>query len=90
MSFRRYVGKVVRATARGADGAPVIYLAKLFEYEESGIWLHHSDEVELPGGEAREFAGYLFIPHTHLVNVFGCDELDKAVDELAAAAGGGT
>jgi hypothetical protein len=89
VSFRRYVGKVVRVTARGADGAPATYLAKLFEYEESGIWLHHTDEVKLPGGETRKFDGYLFIPHTHLVNVFGCDELDKAVDELLAPSGGG-
>lgn len=88
MSFRRYVGKVVQVTARGADGAPDVYLAKLFEYEAGGIWLHHDKSVSLPDGSNQPFSGYLFIPHEQILTVFGCDELDRAVEEQQAGAGG--
>lgn len=80
MSFRRYVGKVVQVTARDASGQPSVYLAKLFEYEQSGIWLHHTTDVAVTPGDKRAFDGYLFIPHVHIISVFGCDELDQAVE----------
>lgn len=89
MSFRRYVGKFVQVLARGADGTPVTYLAKLYEYEAGGIWLHHDLKVSLPGGTSRQCCGYLFIPHEQIINVFGCDELDRAVEELQVTEGGG-
>ena len=79
MSFRRYVGKVVQVTAKDAADQPVVYLAKLFEYEQSGIWLHHTADVAVAKEDQRVFDGYLFIPHTHIISVFGCDELDQAV-----------
>jgi len=80
VSFRRYVGKVVQVTAKDSAGQPVVYLAKLFEYEQSGIWLHHAAEVAIAQGRQSVFNGYLFIPHSHIINVFGCDELDHAVE----------
>lgn len=89
MSFRRYVGKFVQVQARGADGAPEITLAKLFEYEEGGIWLHQDSVVTLPDGSERSFSGYRFIPREQIISVFGCDELDQAVEEQLAAKGGG-
>ena len=87
MSFRRYVGKYVQVTARGVDGSPVEYLAKLFEYEQAGIWLHHGRKVTLAAGKAQQFEGYLFIPYTHVVNVFSCDELDQTIEDAKAAGG---
>ena len=89
MSFRRYVGKYVQVTARSADGVPETVLAKLFEYEEGGIWVHHSSPVSMPDGSARTFSGYRFIPREQIITVFGCDELDQAVEEQLAAEGGG-
>jgi hypothetical protein len=87
VSFRRYVGKVVEVTARDAQGEPAVYLAKLFEYEQSGIWLHYAKEVAIAPGQQRRFEGYLFIPHEHILSVFGCDELDAAVEELENGGG---
>jgi hypothetical protein len=83
------VGKFVEVTAKDAFGQPVVHLAKLFEYEQGGIWLHFSKDVVIAGGRARPFEGYLFIPHEQLVHVFGSDGLDSAVEE-AAEKGAGT
>lgn len=83
MSFRRYVGKFVEVTARDAAGEPVVLVAKLFEYEQSGIWLHYSKDVVFADGRELPFEGFLFIPHQQIVHVFGCDELDRAVEEAA-------
>ena len=77
MSFRRYVGKIVRVTIRGASGTPVEYIGKLFEYEESGIWVHHRNTVQLPDGSQTELDGLLFLPHTQILHVFASEELDK-------------
>lgn len=88
MSFRRYVGKHVEVSAKDAAGQPVVFLAKLFEYEQSGIWLHYTKDVVIAGGRARPFEGFLFIPHEQIISVFGCDELDSAVEEAGAAGAG--
>jgi hypothetical protein len=83
VSFRRYVGKYVEVSVKDAGGQPLVYVAKLFEYEQSGIWLHYSKDVVVVGGQARNFEGYLFIPHEQIISVFGCDDLDTAVEDAA-------
>jgi len=81
VSFRRYVGKYVEVNVKDGGGQPVVYLAKLFEYEQSGIWLHYEKDVVVAGGRARKFEGFLFIPHEQIISVFGCDDLDTAVED---------
>ena len=88
MSFRRYVGKVVRVTARGANGAPVEYVCRLFEYEESGIWVRHRTALKLPDGQEVELDGLLFLPHAQIVSVFASEELDKLATPQLAGEGG--
>lgn len=83
MSFRRYVGKTVRITAQGSDGE-VVYNARLFDYDDAGIWLHHQDGVDLPGGRNEKVEGLLFLPHVRIVNVFAFDGLDELMaDEIS-------
>jgi hypothetical protein len=82
MSFRRYVGKTVRITAQGSNGE-VVYNARLFDYDDAGIWLHHHDGVDLPGGRNEHVEGLLFLPHARIVNVFAFDGLDELMaDEV--------
>jgi hypothetical protein len=82
MSFRRYVGKTVRITAQGRDGE-LVYNARLFDYDDAGIWLHHQDGVALPGGRTEQVEGLLFLPHSRIVNVFAFDGLDELMaDEV--------
>jgi hypothetical protein len=82
MSFRRYVGKTVRITALGSNGE-VIYNARLFDYDDAGVWLHHEDSVELSGQRRQQVDGLLFLPHNRIVNVFAFDGLDELLaDEL--------
>jgi hypothetical protein len=83
MSFRRYVGKTVHITAQAADGGEVEYTARLFDYDDAGIWLHHSGQVHLPGNRQQAVDGLLFLPHSRIVNVFAYDGLDELLaDEL--------
>ncbi|MDQ3023423.1 MAG: hypothetical protein M3R04_03400 [bacterium] len=80
MSFRRYVGKTVRVTAQGSSGE-VVYSARLFDYDDAGVWLHHSDHVALPGGRTESVDGLLFLPHNRIVNVFAFDGLDELMSD---------
>jgi hypothetical protein len=81
VSFRRYVGKTVRITAHGSNGE-VVYNARLFDYDDAGVWLHHNSNVDLPG-RSQEVEGLLFLPHSRIVNVFAFDGLDELMaDEL--------
>lgn len=77
MSFRRYVGRVVRIVANGADGALRQYVSRLFSYDDSGLWIHHRDTVDLPDGQQKEADGFLFLPMVQIVSVFACDELTR-------------
>ena len=80
MSFRRYVGKTVRVTAQGSTGE-VVYNARLFDYDDAGVWLHHSDSVGLPGGRSEAVDGLLFLPHARIVNVFAFDGTDELMSD---------
>lgn len=80
MSFRRYVGKTVRVTAQGSDGE-VVYNARLFDYDDAGVWLHHSDSVGLPGGRNENVDGLMFLPHSRIINVFAFDGTDELMSD---------
>jgi hypothetical protein len=80
VSFRRYVGKTVRVTAQGSNGE-VVYNARLFDYDDAGVWLHHSDSVGLPGGRNEKVDGLMFLPHARIVNVFAFDGTDELMSD---------
>ena len=84
MSFRRYVGKTVRITAQGSGSlGEVVYNARLFDYDDAGIWLHHNGSIDLPGRK-ENVEGLLFLPHSRIVNVFAFDGLDELMaDEVS-------
>ena len=89
MSFRRYVGKIVRVTTRGVQDMPAEYIGKLFEYEESGIWVHQRSTVQLPDGSQVELDGLMFLPHTQILHVFASEELDKLAGPMICNKEGG-
>lgn len=83
MSFRRYVGKTVHITAQGAAGDEIEYISRLFDYDDSGVWLHHVGYIGLTDGRKQEVEGLLFLPHSRIVNVFAFDGLDELLaDEV--------
>lgn len=88
MSFRRFVGKTVQITSRNNDGGLTRFLAKLFTYDDTGIWFHREKEVELPDGGTDKFEGLMFMPHVHVDSVFASDELNTRIQAIEAAAEG--
>lgn len=83
MSFRRYVGKTVHVRAQDVGDGQVEYISRLFDYDDAGIWLHHSGAVTMPSGRQQNVDGLMFIPHDRIYNVFAFDGLDEMMaDEL--------
>jgi len=83
VSFRRYVGKTVHVTAEGIGHEQVTYIARLFDYDDGGIWLHHSGTVDVSDKRTEDVEGLLFLPHGRIVNVFAFDGLDELLaDEI--------
>ena len=81
MSFRRYVGKTVHVTAEGIAAEKVTYIARLFDYDDGGIWLHHNGKVDVSSSRSEDVEGLLFLPHARIVNVFAFDGLDELLSD---------